>query len=337
MPLPDPPNHDGALMNEPPPRAENSVHKATAWVLFVAVAYVLALWWFDRDKQIQRYLADLAGPLLISLVPVFLSYLIRYGRWRYLLQRQGSCFSFGRGFLGYLSGFAFTATPGKTGELIRIRYFARMGVAPERTFGVFVFERALDLLVILLLSLFAAALMPVFGTLAAVVLLLVVALAIVALWPTGRRALGDCANRLPGAPVRRLAGFLLRGADELGAFLGFQTGLLGLSTGAIAWLLTSLVFVAVVHAMGVELPWPVALGIYPLAMLVGALSFVPGGVGTTELAIVLMLKQLGIETGAAMAAAVGVRLVTLWFAVAIGMLALLMLELRPGLGGKHRL
>jgi uncharacterized protein (TIRG00374 family) len=81
--------------------------------------------------------------------------------------------------------------------------------------------------------------------------------------------------------------------------------------------------------MGLQLDPIVAFGIYPLAMLVGALSFVPGGVGTTELAIVLMLDRLGIATADAIAVAVAARLVTLWYAIVVGALAMLRAEFLP--------
>ena len=92
-----------------------------------------------------------------------------------------------------------------------------------------------------------------------------------------------------------------------------------------AWGLTASVFVGM--GMGLHVDPIVAFGIYPLAMLVGALSFVPGGVGTTELAIVLMLNRLGIATADAIAVAVAARLVTLWYAIAVGALAMIRAEL----------
>lgn len=96
--------------------------------------------------------------------------------------------------------------------------------------------------------------------------------------------------------------------------------------GCLAWGLTSAVFVSLCVGMGLQLDPMVALGIYPLAMLIGALSFVPGGVGTTELAIVLMLNRLGISTPEAIAVAVAARLVTLWYAIVVGAAAMLIAE-----------
>ena len=51
------------------------------------------------------------------------------------------------GFLAYLSRFAFTATHAKVGELLRIRYFARMGVSHAHVVSCVVFERLMDILV----------------------------------------------------------------------------------------------------------------------------------------------------------------------------------------------
>ncbi|MNU03104.1 hypothetical protein D3C72_2470190 [compost metagenome] len=63
-------------------------------------------------------------------------------------------------------------------------------------------------------------------------------------------------------------------------------------------------------------------------MLAGAVSFIPGGVGTTEAAIVLMLTTTGASLDAALAVAVGIRLTSLWLAVVVGMLAMTNLELQ---------
>ncbi|MEE7558504.1 flippase-like domain-containing protein, partial [Xanthomonas sp. Kuri4-2] len=137
----------------------------------------------------------------------------------------------------------------------------------------------------------------------------------------------------PGAWLRRLLAFLLTGLGALRPLLRLRTLAEGGAWGLGAWLLTSLAFMGLCMAMGLALPWQAALGIYPLAMLVGALSFVPGGVGTTEAAIVLMLRRFEVDLDQAVAAAIAIRLVTLWFAVLVGMLAMASLErsraLRP--------
>jgi uncharacterized protein (TIRG00374 family) len=58
------------------------------------------------------------------------------------------------------------------------------------------------------------------------------------------------------------------------------------------------------------------------AMLVGAISFLPGGLGGVEATMVGLLILIGSTQPLALAATVIIRLTTLWFAVALGLLAL---------------
>ncbi|WP_017173813.1 lysylphosphatidylglycerol synthase transmembrane domain-containing protein [Xanthomonas phaseoli] len=295
------------------------------FVVLLCGGYIAALVWVDHGNGTFSRLSDVWHLMLLAIVPVSLTYLFRYWRWQWLLRRKGHRVPMGRGLAGYLAGFALTATPGKAGELMRIRYFAR-GIPAERTLGVFVFERASDLLVILSQSLLAASIFPTLGALAAIVLGFVCALFGAAAWPALLDNLKSVAARLPGRWLRRLAHFFLAAALELRSCLDLPAFAQSMLAGFIAWGLTSAVFVSLCVGMGLQLDPMVALGIYPLAMLIGALSFVPGGVGSTELAIVLMLNRLGISTADAIAVAVAARLVTLWYAILVGAVSMLAAE-----------
>jgi uncharacterized membrane protein YbhN (UPF0104 family) len=69
-----------------------------------------------------------------------------------------------------------------------------------------------------------------------------------------------------------------------------------------------------------------AFTIYPLAMLAGAASMLPGGVGSTELTIILLLGVYGVTFSIATIAAIGIRFATIWFAVLAGFICLGILE-----------
>lgn len=298
------------------------------FVVLLCAAYAAALWWIDRGNGMFLRLAGIWSGLVLAMPIVLLTYLMRYWRWDWLLRRRGLRLPVVDGVTAYLAGFALTATPGKAGELLRIRYFARMGVRPERSFATFVFERASDLLVILLLSLLAAPIFPTLGILAAIVLAFVGTLFGLAAWPTGLRWSERAAQRIAWHWLQRIARFATGAAHELGHCLDAASLGRSLLAGLAAWGATSVTFLWICSQLGLTLPLVVGLGIYPLAMLIGALSFVPGGVGTTELAIVLMLERLGISSADGWIAAVAIRLVTLWFAIAVGSLAVLRMELR---------
>ena len=60
------------------------------------------------------------------------------------------------------------------------------------------------------------------------------------------------------------------------------------------------------------------MGIYAISVLAGAVSFIPGGLGSTEAVMGLLLVLVGAEPATAIAATIICRLATLWFAVVIG-------------------
>jgi uncharacterized membrane protein YbhN (UPF0104 family) len=54
----------------------------------------------------------------------------------------------------------------------------------------------------------------------------------------------------------------------------------------------------------------------------------PGGVGSTEVTMVALLALHGVSLGVATLAAVGVRMGSIWFSVALGFAVLTLLEFR---------
>jgi len=106
---------------------------AVVGFLLLTGGYVGLLVWADARTPLFASIRGLL-PLLPAMIAMSaFAYLARYLRWRRLLARAGHATGFGRGLLAYLSGFAFTATPGKVGELVRMRYLVPLGVpAPSR-------------------------------------------------------------------------------------------------------------------------------------------------------------------------------------------------------------
>ena len=64
------------------------------------------------------------------------------------------------------------------------------------------------------------------------------------------------------------------------------------------------------------------LAIYATSTLLGALSFIPGGIGVTEGTLTGLLTLDGIDVSTALILSVMIRLLTLWYSVFIGFIAL---------------
>jgi len=102
---------------------------------------------------------------------------------------------------------------------------------------------------------------------------------------------------------------------------------LGLVLGLLAWAAEGYGLYLVLGWLGAETPLTLALGIYGVAVLAGAVSFVPGGLGGTELVMTTLLVLTGVDAAMAISAVIICRLATLWFAVALGLLFVAGIEL----------
>lgn len=300
-----------------------------AFLLILSSAYVALMLYVDRDTRVLSRLAELPGTLALCALLVLGSFVVRYQRWYCVLRVQGHELLWREGLRAYLAGFAFTASPGKAGELLRIRYFGDLNVTAHAVLSTFIVERSLDLLIITVLGIGATALIPGSGALVTLVACCLGVLYLASRWPWLLEQLAAAGGRLPFAWSRRLASFMIAGIGGVGPLLSPRVSLPWLALGTFAWLLVALAFAVLCSALGMHLSWPQALGIYPMAMLAGAASFVPGGVGTTEAAIVLMLSAAGANMDVAIAAAIGIRLASLWLAIAVGMLAMTSMEICP--------
>lgn len=94
--------------------------------------------------------------------------------------------------------------------------------------------------------------------------------------------------------------------------------------GAVAWSLEGLSLWMLLRAMGVD---EVGIGgatiAHTAAGLIGALTLLPGGLGSTEAGTVGLLALQGVGPAAATLATLLIRLMTLWFATALGVCCLL--------------
>jgi len=97
----------------------------------------------------------------------------------------------------------------------------------------------------------------------------------------------------------------------------------------VAWAAEGVGLYVILRGFSASVPLDVALFFYSTATLAGALVPVPGGLGVVEAMIQEQLVRLaGVPQGAATAAMILIRFATLWWAVLVGFLALLLLRLR---------
>jgi uncharacterized protein (TIRG00374 family) len=112
---------------------------------------------------------------------------------------------------------------------------------------------------------------------------------------------------------------MLRLLQSLACWRGYGVALL---PSVLGWLAEGAALYLLLHHLGAPVSLPQAVFVFAFGMIVGAISMLPGGLGSTELSMVGLLVALGVDTDVALVATAIVRLTTFWFAVAIGALLL---------------
>jgi len=292
----------------------------------LTAGYLLALIWADSRHQVFSGLPKLASVMPMLVAASAITYLVRYLRWYWLLRRSGHSTPFLRGFAAYLSGFAFTATPGKIGELVRIRFLLPLGVPAARVVAAFIFERAFDLIAVLMLASLAIASTRTFIISAAFVLAFLGGLALASARLAWFSAMALALSKRGFKRIAKIVTAIRDGLDGCRIWLTAADIAVALVLGLIAWSIASLAFLYLLDRLDINLPFLQALSTYPLSMLAGAASMLPGGVGSTEVTIVGLLSLHDVPIGLAALAAVGIRLSSLWFAMVCGFVSMLGLE-----------
>lgn len=306
--------------------------------------YVAAVIYFD----IGPVRATLEGyPWWVFGVALALSsvnYMLRFIKWELALgwleirRNDAPNLSRGRSLLIYLAGLSMSVTPGKVGEVLRsVLLKASDGVAFSRTAPVLLADRLTDLVALVVLSLVGLAQFPQVLPVVLVTMLLVVAGVAVLGSPRLLRRLLASASRLPvlGAFAHRMEPLV----DSTATVLRVR-GLITLSILSILgwglecvgyWLLLDAFRPVVADIVNATFLWSAGT-------LIGALSFLPGGLGATETSLVFATGRLvpGATAPIALAAALLGRMATLWYGELVGGIALAVLLRDPAMREKAR-
>jgi uncharacterized protein (TIRG00374 family) len=259
------------------------------------------------------------------------NYALRALRWSMYLARLGHQAPFGFAATTYIAGFAFAISPGKLGELARARYYVERGTPFRDLAAIALMERVMDVIAMLALASLALSLVRAqavaLGVLAALVAGVLMLLAFIPRTRVRERAgHGSRISNYFFSALQSVTG-ALRAARVL---LSGPCVLMGLLIGIVAWGCEGIGLYVLAglstHANAV-LP-AAAVGIYAVATVAGAATFIPGGLGGTETVMTALLAATGIPAPDALAITLISRLTTLWLAVAIGWLAVLFLEVR---------
>jgi len=252
------------------------------------------------------------------------NYAIRYLRWALYLRIQGIHVPRPASVGVFVAGLSLAITPGKVGELVKSYLLRELHAVPvTRSAPVVIAERVTDLTALIVLSLIGVAIYGIAVGVTVAAAAVVAAGLLVLSWPWLARAIIDLVTR--PRFVRRFRDRLVEIYDGIAALCRPLRLTAATAIGGAGWLCECVGFALIVHGFpGASVDVGLAMLIYAVTTIVGALSFLPGGLGITEGAMTLLLVQSahGLDTPTAIAASVLCRIATLWFGVALGLVAM---------------
>ena len=201
----------------------------------------------DKSKGFFEY-----GPVAFAQLPVLmslalLSYGLRYLRWFWLLGAEAS------------------------------------STRVDRLMSAFVFERALNLAVVLVLTAIFVADKHMFWLAASLVSLFLISLVVAGLYPEVLRRLSVFCVEKQWMRFSRLFEFLANVLRAYRSWIKPRPMMISLIIEEAACLVTSSAFVHLLDRLNIEMPWFAAFSLYLMAMLVGAASMLPGGIDSSDM------------------------------------------------------
>jgi len=303
-------------------------------LLFALVIFVALTFYADAPRLLAAFEKFDWRFLPLALGVTLLNYLLRFARWHYYLRvlairnlsRRDS-------FMIFLTGFSLTMTPGKLGELLKsLLLKSKCGTPLSYSAPIIAIERITDALGMVILAAAGLAFFPQFGVGA---LAAIIGVTLVFVIAVQQRALAErlfaLGERVPF--LSRFVGVARNLYASAYWLLQFKPLVIAIGIAVAAWFAECVAFFFVLMGIG-QTPTPLLLlqatFIYAAASLFGAAVMTPGGLGATEGGMALLLEQIVmVARESAVAATLIVRLCTLWFAVLLGVIALLLIGMPP--------
>lgn len=256
------------------------------------------------------------------------NYILRALRWHVFAKALGLGIALPLNTIHYLAGFALTITPGRVGELVRLRWIKRVtGISLMQSSPMVLGDRAADLAAVALLLLVASLLSLGSGGGVYWIVGLALVLAFLATNPNFLSKIVTLGWRSVGRGARFFAS-LRRAVRRLSLFIKPIIVLPVLGFSALGWLAEGYSFYLLLGWLGADIGFWMAVGIFLFSMLGGGATGMPGGLGGAEAAMVVLLTLQSVPLEIALPATIIIRITSLWFAILIGIIVFPLAERR---------
>jgi len=296
--------------------------KAIIIVIIFVIFYVIFAIYYDANQFIESL--DKINPYFIILI--LLSFtagiLIKGLRQMLFLRHLGIRIPHKQNMIIYLAGLSLLITPAGLGGVIKSHFLLKKYNQPvSKTIPLVFVERYHDALAILCIIIIFSIIAGI--TYLTIPIVIIGAFLFISLIAVRKRKIFPIFQKL----IHKLRIFqtLENQSNEfnesLVSFTSRKILFSGWLVGMAGWSFDALGIFLCFQAFGLDFDFFTSAVLGLSSILFGALTFIPGGVGVTEVSFVELLSIYGIESSVSSALALFLRLLSIWFATCIGIVA----------------
>jgi uncharacterized membrane protein YbhN (UPF0104 family) len=288
-------------------------------VLLASIFYVGLAIWGSSGRQWARLATLNITTIVLLVVLVSAGYFLRYIRWEYYLEELDYQVPRLANLRIFLASFLMAISPGKVGEAAK-SYFLRQefNIPATPTVAAFFCERFTDVLAMILLTTIGVLVYPNGSW----ILLFIIFLQLLVLVALQYPSLMESLLFTPLSELDLLSNSIDRMRtfyERSGDLLALRNLLIATGLALLSWALEGLCLWIILRELGfTALSIPMALFVFSASVLLGAAAMLPGGLGSSEALMIAMLIYFGAPRETAVTATILVRLITLWYGVALG-------------------
>ena len=293
------------------------------WVVIASVGlYGVFLFFSDFNiisEQISNFKYEFL-PLILLLVSISWTPLLV--RWQILLKKNDINIPIKKSFLLFLCGMSMSITPGHVGELIKSKLMKTIYNIPRtKTAPIIFVEKFYDLTGAIIASIIGIIILGMDTNL----ILISVSILIVIIFLIYYRPIFE---------------FILKRVTKTKFFSKYsenisdsyeivrnsttpQISSISFGLSVLYWIIISVAVHFILLSFGIEsISVLKTISIYSSSVIIGAISFIPGGLGITEGSLIGLFSLEGIDVSLALILSVMIRILTMWYSVSIGFICL---------------
>ncbi|MGB5529280.1 MAG: lysylphosphatidylglycerol synthase transmembrane domain-containing protein [Ignavibacteriaceae bacterium] len=298
-------------------------------IVLAGAIYLAFTIYADFDQVVNAFgrFNWLLLPILLLLS--FLNYFARFLKWEFYLSIIRVDIKKVDSFSVFMSGLIMSVTPAKIGEVLKSVLVKEItGVPISKTAPIILAERITDFLSLLIIAITGAYFFDYGGKLSIIIAIFFIVLIFII---SNKKIALPIINFAERIPLIKKYIHNIQSAYESSYQLLKPVPLIQMTVlSLVAWGFECLGYYIILLNFNVNFGFLWAFFSYSFSTIIGAISMLPGGLGLTEGSLTFLLVQKQVAMDIAVATTFIIRVVTLWFAVLVGIISLTLYQKRYG-------